>query len=218
MYESNGYNYIITDANKLECMLGNGTTEVMSALSDSFQFKENLSIPPFLTSTNDCQRYKVSNISQYAFYKLLIVSVKIPFTIKIISHACFAHCYSLEEIIFEDGIDVQYFGPNILWETKIKRIIVPVKAKTLNALIFNKIDSLEEIFYCGRNRFKTSFTLTSSNVKVYVPINYPSNKFGNLEATRSYACPPLSRISCNIRRKHAISMSVFFDIAIEFYK
>ena len=124
----------------------------------------------------------------------------IPRTIRELKGDTFVYCYKLTTVIFEDDSDIQNLAHYTFCCSNIINIIFPSSAKTISSKSFAGCKNLKSITITGflLSSNKDIFEDAASDIKIYVPINYPSNQFGERSVIKNLPAyyPTLNHLTC----------------------
>ena len=208
VFSYEGVNYYITDSSLRTCSVGYTIFENQTALVDNTT--KYVKIPSTVKNEETNTSYTVTLIPQYVFWKTLIETVIIPFTVEEIQHAAFAFSYSLKNVVFEQGSRLATIGANFIHETNVSRIVLPPNVKNIAKGAFEHANALSIIVYCGDIKIDSNLIVQSSSVKAYVPTNFRYSSFGGIPILKTNQCQQINYVSRCSQRK---SSSNFFIIS-----
>ena len=207
-FSSEGINFKIIDESLKKCSVGKSKLETQTALIDNTT--KFVKIPSTAKNEETSNEYTVTIISSYAFWKSLIETVIIPFTVEEIQHAAFAFSYSLKNVVFEQGSRLATIGANFIHETNVSRIVLPPNVKNIAKGAFEHANALSIIVYCGDIKIDSNLIVQSSSIKAYVPTNFRYSSFGGIPILKTNQCQQINYVSRCSQRK---STSNFFIIS-----
>lgn len=125
-------------------------------------------------------------------YKLK--SVYIPKTILSFNGDTFFNCISLENVIFAPDSRVTDISYIVFTNTSIKTIVLPPSLIKSGKRVFSLMKNLKEIYlqsFFGCFDSTLFEGISTANIKIYVPSNYPDNNFCGISVSKSL--PPFKK-------------------------
>lgn len=129
--------------------------------NDSFELKEDENGKPYYvysltgftnklkgdyTIPSEHKGVPVTEIAQQGLSVTGLSKITVPKTITKIGNAAFAYNYSLTEVVFEEGIELEEIPQGLFgYDRALKKIDVPQSVKTIAAMAFMYCEGLEEV-------------------------------------------------------------------------
>lgn len=105
-----------------------------------------LVIPSYYGEEEEGTYAPVTEIAAQAFANSGYTKVTIPSTITVIGNAAFAYCYKLQEVVFEDGIQLSSIPRGMFgYCSRLDNVILPDSVTSVGAMSFYYCESLSSV-------------------------------------------------------------------------